>query len=473
MRSLESELGPVRFIVVWDKPDIDRRFDFEQFKELRVIDKTDLINTLSHQFSVHLTQLQEHAEGYKPLHKILLAIYCRRALDIDYCIMTDNDIFLFEPISEIKQLSAARMPFLIQEVGDAYRIPDISDFIQHYLGRNEAFIIPNKGKGYSVGFCGLDLSMFDGFDDKAFGELLKRLSNLDVWWKEQAFFVSMVFAFSKNVETFRNQKYFFLCYREPCYRMKSKIFHCICTSDKSSVDRYYSQSSRARFVMPVVDRLRCGASSMLLLVRRFIAPLYRFLFKREEPNANRYRHLLQYLNQTHCQRILEIGVWRGGTARLMIRRSKNRQVEYHGMDVFEESTADLVDKETSLIAEPMRQVLHKLSKVSQNVFLHKGYSKDVFLELYELGLKFDCIWIDGGHSYETVKSDFENYSQLLQKGGVIFIDDYTKDSYLPDVKRYIDNELLSSSRYEVKVHDQWVDYYRGYAYRVVSVMLCG
>jgi len=469
MRSLESELGSVRFIIAWDNPNIDRRFDFEQFKELRVIDKMDLVKTISHQFYVDSKQLQEHAEAYKPLYKIFLAIYCRKVLNIDYCIMTDNDIFIFEPIPEIIQLSIAKQPFLIQEPGGSYLIPDISNLIKSYFGRSDTSPDPSKGKGYNIGFCGLDLSMYDVFDTKSFGALMEMFSRLDVWWKEQAFVVSMIFAFSKRVHTFENQKYLFLWANDPRYRLKSKIYHCIGTSDKNSVDLYYSQRKGERFVTTVAGVLLFGARSILLLIRRFVRRLYRFLFKREEPNANRYRHLLEYLSQAHCERILEIGVWRGDTSIQMIRAAKDRQVEYHGIDVFEESTADLVNKEVSLVADSMEKVLHKLRKISKKVFLYKGYSKDVFPRLCELRLEFDCIWIDGGHSYETVKYDFENYSQLLSKDGVIFIDDYTNESTLPDVKRYVDKELLSNSRYDVKIHDQWIDYYRGYAYRVVSV----
>lgn len=471
MRSLESELGAVRFIVAWDNPSIDRRFDFEQFNELRVIDKMDLVKTLSHQFSVDSTQLQEHAEGYKPLYKILLAFYCRKVLNIDYCIMTDNDIFFFESIDEIKQLSVARQPFLIQEPGDSYRIPDISNLIKNCFGRNDTSPVPNKGKGYNIGFCGLDLSMYDVFEIKSFGAIMEMFSRLDVWWKEQAFVVSMMFSFSGRVHTFEHQKYLFLWHIDPRYRAKSKIYHCIGTSDKSVVDYYYKQGSRARFAM-AFKRVRFLISSMVLPIRRIVVPIYRRMFKIYKPNANRYLHLLEHLNQTHCVRILEIGVWRGDTAILMLQYSKNRQVEYHGIDVFEGSTPELVEKEVSLVAVSMENVLKRLHKFSRSVFLYKGYSTDVFPNIKDASLEFDCIWIDGGHSYETVKFDFDHYSQLLRQGGTIFIDDYTNDSMLPDVKRFVDNELLNNRRYNVKIHNQHIDTYRGYIYKVVSVQFC-
>jgi predicted O-methyltransferase YrrM len=44
----------------------------------------------------------------------------------------------------------------------------------------------------------------------------------------------------------------------------------------------------------------------------------------------------------------------------------------------------------------------------------------------ELHNKFDIIWLDGGHSYETCKKDFETSLQLIKKDSpaIIAIDDY-------------------------------------------------
>jgi predicted O-methyltransferase YrrM len=469
MRSLEAEFGAVRFIVVFDNLDVNGQFDFEKLTELSIISKLELVEAISHHYFFDFSFLNGIAEAYKPLYKILLALYCRKLLDIDYCIMTDNDIIIFEPIPEIYQLAISKQTFLIQEPGNTYQIPDISNLIRKCFDRDDTSPVPNKGKGYNIGFCGLDLRMYDILEKKSFSALMYLISRLDVWWKEQAFVVSMIFSFSKNVHTFDNEKYLFLWHNDPRYRLRSKVYHCIGTSEKSSIDRYYAQNEVAHLITTVVGGFSFGIGITLSLLRRLKRYLYRFLFNIVEPNANRYRHLLEYLKMTSCERILEIGVWRGDTSKQMIRSSKNRQVEYHGIDVFEESTADLVQKEVSLVADQMEDVLYNLRKISKKTFLHRGSSEDVFPKLYNLGLMFDCIWIDGGHSYKTVKFDFENYSRLLNKEGVIFIDDYSNDSVLSDVKRYVDDELMSDIRFEVTVHDQWIDYYRGYSYKVVSV----
>ena len=43
---------------------------------------------------------------------------------------------------------------------------------------------------------------------------------------------------------------------------------------------------------------------------------------------------------------------------------------------------------------------------------------------------YDLIFIDGGHSYETVKKDFNNFSKILERDGVIVIHDIFSDTVL-------------------------------------------
>ena len=51
--------------------------------------------------------------------------------------------------------------------------------------------------------------------------------------------------------------------------------------------------------------------------------------------------------------------------------------------------------------------------------------------------------LDGGHAYETVRSDLENYMPLVLDKGIICLDDYSPG--WPDCKRAIDEFLTSHS----------------------------
>lgn len=55
--------------------------------------------------------------------------------------------------------------------------------------------------------------------------------------------------------------------------------------------------------------------------------------------------------------------------------------------------------------------------------------------------RFDLIYIDGDHSYEVAKQDFENYSKLLNKGGYIVMDDASY--FLPGTQFFKGMESVS------------------------------
>ena len=52
----------------------------------------------------------------------------------------------------------------------------------------------------------------------------------------------------------------------------------------------------------------------------------------------------------------------------------------------------------------------------------------------------DCVFIDGGHSYNTVKNDLNIlYGSLKGKEKILICDDYGGLTYIPEVKKAIDD----------------------------------
>jgi hypothetical protein len=51
--------------------------------------------------------------------------------------------------------------------------------------------------------------------------------------------------------------------------------------------------------------------------------------------------------------------------------------------------------------------------------------------------KIDYVFLDGGHTYETVKNDLECCLDVIRSNGTILCDDYNF-GHLPDVKYAID-----------------------------------
>lgn len=51
------------------------------------------------------------------------------------------------------------------------------------------------------------------------------------------------------------------------------------------------------------------------------------------------------------------------------------------------------------------------------------------------------IWIDGDHSYEGIKRDWQSYSPLVAPGGYVLFDNY-HDGCFPGVDQFLDDDLL-------------------------------
>lgn len=66
--------------------------------------------------------------------------------------------------------------------------------------------------------------------------------------------------------------------------------------------------------------------------------------------------------------------------------------------------------------------------------------------------RFDVIVIDGDHSYDGVRRDFENYADQVVRGGFLIIDDYRGPSW-PDVTRYVDETVFTDRRFEFVTGD--------------------
>ena len=106
----------------------------------------------------------------------------------------------------------------------------------------------------------------------------------------------------------------------------------------------------------------------------------------------------------------------------------------------------------------MAKYLRGLAVDSQNIRLVRGDSSDINTkdQLVEklYGSKIDLLFIDGDHSYQAVKKDFELYSPLVRKGGIVVFHDIINPPPFPtiQVNRFW-NEL--SNKYKVR---EFVDF---------------
>jgi predicted O-methyltransferase YrrM len=186
--------------------------------------------------------------------------------------------------------------------------------------------------------------------------------------------------------------------------------------------------------------------NLLILIQRF----------RYKLSIDRKNYVLKHIRQNNPKTILEIGVFNGAFAKRMLlsaTNSVNGNVSYTGVDLFEDLTSEVHKREISLWASKKASVYKDLSKIKNaKISLLKGYSSDL-LPLLEGKMKFDLILIDGGHSYKTVKSDFDFAKKLINTNGAIFFDDYVnsqgvlKEGY--GINKVVDN--INRAKYSIKI----------------------
>jgi predicted O-methyltransferase YrrM len=63
--------------------------------------------------------------------------------------------------------------------------------------------------------------------------------------------------------------------------------------------------------------------------------------------------------------------------------------------------------------------------------------------------KIDILFIDGDHSFAGVMADYVMYSDLVKVGGYVVFDDYNDSVHSPEVKKAVDNLLLTLTDFEI------------------------
>ncbi len=169
---------------------------------------------------------------------------------------------------------------------------------------------------------------------------------------------------------------------------------------------------------------------------------------------------LQHVFKRRPKNFLEIGVFHGVTSRNvcdLLHQIHGQKFTFTGIDLF---TTDKEVIKTEIIPQtkfsnPLKTIYYKyiarldpyskesveklLRRHKDNINIIKGNSNKI---LNEISLsKFDYVFLDGGHKYETVLNDLKNLRTIVLNQGVILCDDYDL-TYAPGVKKAIDEYVL-------------------------------
>jgi predicted O-methyltransferase YrrM len=140
--------------------------------------------------------------------------------------------------------------------------------------------------------------------------------------------------------------------------------------------------------------------------------------------ANRYKKILDLIDIFQPESIVETGVWNGENAIRMIATAQNysKNVTYIGYDLFEDGNAELDALEFNIKPHnTLEAVKQRITEMCPNAYINliRGNTRETLKPV-----TVDFAFIDGGHSLETIKHDYE----MLRGCSVIVLDDY----YLPD-----------------------------------------
>ena len=171
-------------------------------------------------------------------------------------------------------------------------------------------------------------------------------------------------------------------------------------------------------------------SRELIILMNFLLHFFEaYQIIRYKFNIDRKSSIIKCIKSRQPRDILEIGVHQGSFAIRMLSQIYPSNLEftsYTGIDLFSElQTKENHTNEISLWADEKNVVANKLvSKFPKaNIHLCQGNSSQMLQSLK--GNKYDLIFIDGGHSFNTVESDWNLCQGLLNDNGFLFFDDYT------------------------------------------------
>ena len=178
--------------------------------------------------------------------------------------------------------------------------------------------------------------------------------------------------------------------------------------------------------------------------------------------------LLNHIRLKKPKNFLEIGVFHGVTSRNvceLLYSFHGNDFKFTGIDLFVNDETLLKDEyiPKTKFSNPLKTIYYKyiirldpysvdsilrlLKKFQKNVNIIKGNSNKVLKEINVN--KFDYVFLDGGHKYETVKKDLENLTQIVNNNGTILCDDYDL-SYAPGVKKGIE-DFVSEKNFNLKI----------------------
>ena len=171
-------------------------------------------------------------------------------------------------------------------------------------------------------------------------------------------------------------------------------------------------------------------------------------------------NFLSLVEEYKPKNVLEIGVFCGVTSRNiceLLKTNFGSDFRYYGLDLFGSNKKSSVDEiepkflENQKFSNPLKTIYYNfikkenlnskisvqnfLKKFSQNIELIEGDTR-VTLEKVPLS-EIDFVFLDGGHSYDTVLSDLQKLYDNMKNNSRIVCDDFAGITKIESVEKAI------------------------------------
>ena len=171
-------------------------------------------------------------------------------------------------------------------------------------------------------------------------------------------------------------------------------------------------------------------------------------------------NFLSLVEEYKPKNVLEIGVFCGVTSRNiceLLKTNFGSDFRYYGLDLFGSTKTSSVDEiepkflENQKFSNPLKTIYYNfikkenlnskisvqnfLKKFSQNIELIEGDTR-VTLEKVPLS-EIDFVFLDGGHSYDTVLSDLQKLYDNMKNSSKIVCDDFAGITKIESVEKAI------------------------------------
>ncbi len=183
-------------------------------------------------------------------------------------------------------------------------------------------------------------------------------------------------------------------------------------------------------------------------------------------------NFLSLVKKYKPKNVLEIGVFCGVTSRNiceLLRTNYGSDFRYYGLDLFGSTKVSSVDEiepkflENQKFSNPLKTIYYNyikkenlnskisvqnfLKKFSQNIELIEGDTR-VTLQKVPLS-KIDFVFLDGGHSYDTVISDLQKLFDCMENNSKIVCDDFAGITKIESVEKAI-KEFANNNKINVE-----------------------